>query len=349
LGAAEELSRSGGFCWDDLIPVAAEEGVLPALAGQSRGWELAPAEHAALFENVESANRERNAEIRTELEHTVRLLNAAGIAPVLLKGAAYFACGVYEDPAERYLLDLDLLVSEEEYGKAVSALREGGYIAEDRDPFGMFKHHYPALARPGRAAVEIHRSIGYSQCEKLLPAREILAGSLPCGRDGLQMRVPSPEHLAIHLIAHSQLQHPYNERISPPLRALRDLALLHRRFGAEIGWERVKARFAARGYSRLLALHLMQAEIELRPGLPVEMRVDAATRFLWWRRRAIQKRPGLRYFDPAFMYGTVLARRLRVMRRMLGTRDGVRQLMGQVFSPAGYARLWADLIGGRGR
>ena len=36
-----------------------------------------------------------------------------------------------------------------------------------------------------------------------------------------------------HLTMHSQLQHPYNERVGPLLKEMYDLVLLQRRFGKE--------------------------------------------------------------------------------------------------------------------
>ena len=64
---------------------------------------MLPAEIAGFLLAVESANRERNQAIVSELKAAVALLNGVGIQPVLLKGLAYLKAGVYEDLGHRYL------------------------------------------------------------------------------------------------------------------------------------------------------------------------------------------------------------------------------------------------------
>ena len=331
--------------WDSVLAEASDQALLPALFGLI--GEVAPPEIARFLAEVESANRERNEVILGELKAAVELLNAAGIEPVLLKGSAYFATGVYGDPAHRYLVDVDLLVADEQ--RAASVLLAHGYVAEDRDAWGHFRHHYPPLRSPRAVSFELHHRMGLPRCEKVLTAREVLEGASHHDLEGVRVRIPCAEHLLTHLIVHSQLQCAYNERIWPPLRALWDLALMERRFGAELNWDGVMARFQAAGCYRLAALHVMQVEAALKPGLSARPRIDGLTRALWLRREAIRKVPALRYADPAYMYATVLGRRMALLRNAIGTRAGIRHLLGQVAAPGNYARLWTDLIEGRGR
>ncbi|WP_295453294.1 nucleotidyltransferase family protein [uncultured Thiodictyon sp.] len=61
--------------------------------------------------------------LRALLRETVRLLNAAGIVPILLKGAIALLLGQYPQAAARMMTDLDLAVPEPQTGAAASALR----------------------------------------------------------------------------------------------------------------------------------------------------------------------------------------------------------------------------------
>jgi len=333
--------------WDALFADASTERVLPALSGVLPAG--LPAPIAEFLKAVAEANRERNHAIRAELKHAVRLLNGIGLEPVLLKGVAYLETGVYPDIAARYLVDVDLLLPETRRHAGASALLEAGYVAEDRDAFGHFRHHHPPLRSPGSVSFELHHRMGRDRCERLLPASEVIAGSLPHDLDGLRARVPCPEHLLTHLIVHSQLQHPYNERIWPPLRAMSDLVLLNRRFGSELNWEAVEHRFRASGRYALFALHLMQVNASLGMELPVALRLGPVTRLRWHRRQFLRRRPSLRYADPVYMFSTVLSRRIAMLRKLLTTPHGTRHLLTQILAPRNYARLWTDLIEGRGR
>ena len=301
------------------------------------------------FEDVRRAHLDRNLAIWGEMRLVVGWLNEAGIEPVLLKGSALLAAGVYEDLGHRYLIDVDLLVGEEQVGVAAGLLRARGYGAEDRDAWGYFRHHYPPLSRPGSVAFEIHHRMGLARCERVLGAREVMAGSRAAVVDGMRVRIPCPEHLVAHLVLHSQLQGAYNERVWPPMRAFVDLAMLQRKYGEGLEWGRVVERFRRAGCYRLLALHLMRVEEVLGPGFRERVKVDAVTRVLWKRRQVLRARPWLRYWDAGYMFGTVLGKRLAVLRGVLGTRAGLRHVLGQVVAPGNYLRLWTDLMEGRGR
>src|ERR1039457_6007785 len=143
--------------WERLFQTASDEALLPLLHSQFKSLDLLdslPADIADFLLAVETANRERNQAIVDELKAAVTLLNKIGIQPVLLKGLAYLKTGVYEDPANRFLMDIDLLVSEEQRQAAVEALIQNGWVADNLDPFRNFRQHSPALCRPSSVWIE---------------------------------------------------------------------------------------------------------------------------------------------------------------------------------------------------
>jgi hypothetical protein len=340
------------LAWDDLIRSASDELVLPSL--YSRFQELnvlsqLPVEVSDFLSSVAQLNLARNQAILADLATVVSRLKLVGIEPVLLKGAAYCVTGVYTNLAARYLWDVDLLVPIAQLALAVDILAQDGFTPDQSYQLGYFRHHYPPLGRKGSVHFELHHSLGMGVCERLLPASEVLEHAVCFDLQGMRVRVPSPEHLMTHLIMHSQNQHPYNERIWPPIRALYDLVLMRRRFDTQLDWTAIQHRFNKAGQSDVLALHLLRARdvLGLEPPFPIPLR--GLTRLRWLRRELLRKLPFLRFFDPLYMYSTLLVRRLRLLRSALGTPGGWKQIARELFTPALYKRFLADVLEGRGR
>lgn len=351
-GEVRAALRRDTWDWEALIRTASREALLPAMHAQFKSLDLLPelpAEVASFLQAVETVNRERNQAIVTELKAAVAQLNRIGIEPVLLKGLAYLTTGVYQDPAHRFLTDIDILVPEEQREAAAETLAQNGWRADELDPFRNYRHHAPPLRRPSSVWIEIHHSLGEAGCDRLLPGQEVIGRSLAVDLDGLQVRVPSAQDLLAHLILHSQIQHPYDGRIWTPIRAMLDLLLLNRRFASELTWESVASRFSAARKYGVFALFLLQVEDSLGVTIPLPIRLNPFLRFCRYRRKALRGYPKLRYADPFYMFSIALARRLWMFRKVLATKNGHRYLLAQILEPGNYLRIWADLVAGRGR
>lgn len=338
--------------WESLIGIAEQERVLPALHARLQELGITsslPAEITDFLYGVEELNRERNHAIFAETTTVVALLNQAGIEPVLLKGAAYCMTGVYANPAMRYLVDVDLLVGKRELSTSTKILIENGFDWDRNDQLGLFRHHHPPLRRRGAVPFEVHRTLGMGPCAALLPAEEVLERSIRFEIDGIRFRVPCPDHLVTHLIMHSQLHHPYQERIWPPLRAMYDLVLLQRRFENEIDWSNIARNFHGAGQGPTLALHLFQVKGLLGWELPFAIRWNRLTRVRWLRRRLLRRLPTLRFIDPRYVYSTVLTRRLRLLRNTLVVPGGWKFILKELVGAGIYRRFITDAIEGRGR
>jgi hypothetical protein len=340
------------FDWEHLIRLAEAELVLPALNAQFKDLGISSqisTEVIDFLSAVEELNLERNRAIFHELTAVTELLNEAGIEPVLLKGAAYNVLGVYANPATRYLMDVDLLIPETQLSAGVAVLLQNGFDWDRSDRLGLYRHHHPPLRRTGAVSFELHHSMGMGVCKSLLPASEVLEQSARHDFAGTHLRVPSPEHLMVHLIMHSQIQHPYNERIWPPLRAMVDLVLIRRRFDGAIDWDSIERRFRKAGQWGVLAMHLLQVRDLLGAETPFPIRLTGLTYAGWSRRQLLRRFPAFRFLDPIYMFSTVLVRRLRLFRNAFDVPGGCGHIVREMFAPGIYKRFVTDVIEGRGR
>jgi hypothetical protein len=348
---AGTLTQTPAWSWELLFDEANKNAVLPAvsLALRNRIHLPLPSDVSGFLSTITALNLKRNQWISSEVESVVALLNQIGIEPVLLKGTAYLALGVLSSPAERYLIDVDLLIPKEHVSPAAAHLIRNGLVRDDTDRFGRFRHHHPPLRRPGGISVEIHHTLGMGPSGSILPAQEVLARATPYRFGTYRVRVPCPEHLVTHLILHSQLLHPYNERIWPPLRALYDLLKLENRFGESIDWESVSRRFRRSGQYGTLALHLLDVKEALGLDPPFAVQLGAITRLRWHRRRLLRRWPELRYLDPVYMLSIVCTRRLLILSKALSRPREWKYLLSEILRTDVYRRLISDVVTGCGR
>lgn len=320
--------------WEQVIRVAAREDVLPWLDSHPK----APAEITDFLTGVQELNAERNSQLLREVESHAELLNRAGIEPVVLKGAAYLETGVYADPARRLVRDIDLLVDPAQSERAFELIQSTGYEPFVPNPSGLFLHHHPALTKVHAVPVEIHHRLGFGACNTLLSSAEMIGESRAVRLGAATVRVPSPEHLVCHLIAHSQMHHGSPSRIWPSLRDMHDLTLLAKRF--RLDWGTIRERFRRHGQSSILDLHLLQVEKILRMPLPFEILGGPR----WWYREALWSEPKLRYLDPIYLCSRMVLPKIRLTQRLLKHPVGRKYVFGTPFRPGFYKRLLTDLL-----
>jgi hypothetical protein len=202
--------------WGRLLDIADWHRLSPALFTYLTESGGAPAPVLSALERAYLANAARSMFIRTTAARLIGALDGAEIRSMLLKGAALVET-VYDDPAEREMLDLDVLVPAELIGGATAALGELGYVPapedapeSERQPTDsptvriapqLHPHHDEALVGPERlVAVELHRQIaleGEGNGVDLAKLWDRSRTVKPTGHT-----VPSPEDLLIHVCFH---------------------------------------------------------------------------------------------------------------------------------------------------
>src|SRR5262245_48292148 len=153
--AVWSLDRAAAV-WRRAVPLAGRAGLAPIVFAGGGPWLADAPEEAAdalRWHHLASTLRHEGS-IAPTLSQVLGALAAAGLEPIVLKGAA-LAYTAYPEPAQRTLSDVDLLLSEDELPLASAALAEAGFWTrdEDRRP----DHHLqPRYVGDGRIGVELH-------------------------------------------------------------------------------------------------------------------------------------------------------------------------------------------------
>lgn len=265
--------------WELVIEASSHHYVSAAL-----GWCLTdapgtPDEVRGYFEAVLSLNAERNQKIMGQLALVLKILNAIGIEPVLLKGAAHLLDGLYPDPGLRILSDLDILIPAERAGAADAALRDLGFGSTLRgatDPASA--RHLPPLHRADLPVpVELHTRVdGEASAAALIPTAWFSAGTRAVAIGDGRALLPDATRTIAHAVVHDQLDHGGWQRKSMRVRPLLDFALARARHENSIDWDELKALFARGGAEPALSRYLCYAEVLFGQPLPYVCGEDRA-------------------------------------------------------------------------
>ncbi len=219
LAAAREPATAatlaaGGRALDGeaLRQLIARERVGPLLHRALRGsTELSLETHAAL-RDVSRATAMRNLLLLNELRGVLERLAAAGIAAIVLKGAA-LARPVYGSLALRPMSDLDILVRRRDLERARAVADGTGFCSATLETHsGALAEYENALSftKPGHVGIDL--DLHWSLLDSPFYQRELSmewfwngARVQPLG--GFSARTLGPEALLLHLCAHLLLHH----------------------------------------------------------------------------------------------------------------------------------------------
>jgi len=247
--------------WEQVREQAVSLGLAPILhrnltATRLRG--MVPEETVTRLSRAGHAGTYIGLRQREEMGRVLDCLEAHGIEPVLLKGAA-LAATVYDDPALRTMSDVDLLLQEEEIGRGYEAIEKMGYLpivrpvhrdrARREAFYGKHRHTVPLISPGGRAIVELHRHImGTDETapEYGLGAFRRRVREVPF--HGRMVKVPAPADLVLHTCLHMS----YADRFVGKLRDLIDLDQTIRAAGRDIDWNRFLEEVPTVGAARCL-------------------------------------------------------------------------------------------------
>lgn len=343
---AFDANRKVHLIWDELIQTAARHFVLSSMHDYIQELSApheVPVEITNVLSTVNDLNRERNEKIFANVREIATALNQAGIELVLLKGAAQILAGIYPSLGTRFLSDVDMLVAISNFPCAIETLRALGYFCQDETSIESFiGHSYAPMWRPDSAEVDLHRAVGLGICRSILPASDVLRDSTVYELDGVNVRIPSPEHLVVHQILHSQIHERYRERIWPNLRAMYDIVLLQRHFGNVIDWRAIEGHFRKFGQYPVLAMYLLHLRDALGFECPVKVQLTTLTKVRWWRRRLLRAIPWLRLVDPWYILRASVVPRMPIS-EILHLPGGWKYLTARLFSKRFYADFIDDL------
>jgi hypothetical protein len=120
---------------------------------------ILPDELSDYLKEIYNLNLTRNTQILSQITELNIKLNEANIRPIYIKGAANLIDGLYSDPGERIMADIDLLVPENDFLETVNVCETMGYSNSQpiyEEVLDMM--HFPSLHKEGLPAdIEIHR------------------------------------------------------------------------------------------------------------------------------------------------------------------------------------------------
>jgi hypothetical protein len=194
--------------WGQALNVSDWHRLSPALFCYLRSRSGAPQPVMSALERAYLANAARMLFLQSTIDRVVGALSADGIPSLLLKGAALIET-VYPDPAEREMLDVDVLVPDGRHAAAREVLSRLGYhpVQQSQQPESLAAQlnlahlHEPALVGEQElVAIELHRHIttaeegGSFTMDGFWKRARVL--------ENTQHALPSPEDLLIHVCLH---------------------------------------------------------------------------------------------------------------------------------------------------
>lgn len=260
--------RRGGDAFAETVALAARHRLCCALyQALSRRGAVMPlpdflrsrlgSDHPVMM--LEDGRLREEAQVRRLLEWTrvvFSALNAEGVVPMPLKGLAMVLDGTMAEPGRRWMCDIDLLIREEDIGRAMRVLAGLGGTADAGHGGG---HHLPAMVLPDRTVVELHRAMVVPALEPALPVGRVWRAALPMEVEGLRFMVPSSADAVLHNALHAQESRVNYRTCRLPLRRLADMPALAAAHGRRLDWDELAARAGSAGFRDAFECHLFQA------------------------------------------------------------------------------------------
>jgi hypothetical protein len=237
LSAALRSAPERNSGWTDILTLANQSLVTPQLARALETCrDVVPDEIQAFLDEVLRRNRERNHRLWSQLNEATAALNAHGVEPGVLKGAAGWIAA--PDAAfDRLMSDLDLLVRPAQVETAMTALSAAGFELAGRYS-GPAVHVVAEFGRP--------QDPGYIDLHQRAPGPPALAEAAATVTRRRRTRIPggwveAPDAASqlLHLVLHDLFHDGGYWRGGFDLRHLIDAAALAPQIDVE-GWTWLK-------------------------------------------------------------------------------------------------------------
>jgi hypothetical protein len=249
--------------WEQLIEASSYHYVTPFLAWSLQDNERVDPAVKEYLAAILVLNTQRDEQLILVIKRVALALNAIGIVPILFKGAAHLANGLYPSLGLRIAGDIDLLLPAGRALDIATALEKAGLSAEETP--GLIKVENPNLPHfrdPASGAVlDIQGEIAPQKWQAIVEPAGFEARCRLITLNGAEIRIPSPADLIAQSIVHNQLKDGYYRRNVVQLRQLLDLEFLCDRYENEIDWMELESRFEKTGNAPVLStnFHLVEA------------------------------------------------------------------------------------------
>ena len=293
--------------------------------------------------------------ILRELVSILRSFDAAGIAVVVLKGAALIQ-DVYERLAYRPMVDLDLLIRFDDLTLAMEQLEQHGYRVLHPAPFpddsGLYWNEVMLVQQNRKGpAIELHwHLLDNPYYASRLKTESLIERSRQLCVADVAPRVLNVEDQIIHLCCHNLYHH--SGRFT---RSLVDIAFVVAKYGDEIVWEDITRRSEESDTTMAVSSAVEQLSDNWYTPIP-EFVIDRTSA---WK-------PSTRQRLYARSQENEYLRALRTLTALPGNRNKIRYIMGQLFPErdyiewryglgsdtslsAGYIKRYLSGLGGIGR
>ncbi len=191
--------------WDWLVECAARNSVVPLIYYNLRkinAFDYIPENYKNTFENQYRLANARNLKLRGVFIEIAKKLSSAQINLMALKGIA-LQFELYEHPALRPMIDIDLMVSDVDSEKAKKILLEMGCKTEvfsESTFIDSLKHHFPPFFYKD-ISIEIHRSLFDVYDTIQMPVSQVWENTEMRQIEGLQIHVLK-KHLQLLYLCH---------------------------------------------------------------------------------------------------------------------------------------------------
>lgn len=277
--------------WIAVIKLANEALLTPQLAAALQTAPGLPDDARAFLAEVRGRNAERNRRLFDQLTEAAGVLNRAGIEPTLLKGAALWAGRAPDEPFDRLLTDLDVMVRPDEADRALAALTLHGFEVLDQRK-GREVHAVAELARPQDVgAIDLHqRPPGPPG---LAETADFAAHRRKVSWGGVNAAIPSPTMTVFLTILHDQFHDGDYWRGGFDLRHLHDIAFLAGR-PEGVDWDHLLRLCGTRLTRNAAATELLAARRLMGAAVPRSLTDSPMVRFQHARRMGQFRWPTLR-------------------------------------------------------
>ena len=227
-GVQGAVPAPDGLDADTFMRLIGQQPVLQTLVPCLDRTVLQPSVCRRLDQEVEVAER-RTVMLLLELERVLPALAEVGCRPVVLKGAS-LALTVYPRPEDRWFVDLDLLVAQDELSTVYEALQRLGYHFSENAAAGELydRYHFHRIMVSNQGVcLEVHWAVTLPESVYSHDLEALTHGAVEIPLGGASFLAPS----AVDQILHGVLQSIADG--FGDLRRLLDLHLLDSRLTAE--------------------------------------------------------------------------------------------------------------------